>query len=212
MRTQAAINEIVTRGIPGRDPGNSSCRRFSSIRSWTASPARKNFWTRCSFCRRNTSASSHEAPGYRVVSRRGEPCVRTRGVRRPRANTRFAPTGCFVRSSATGMYACRSSKERTRTRRRANTRRGGLARFEKGRRNVTELHYHDCDEFVFMVEGRCVFRSEGLIYTLEPGDVLVTRMGDRARTVGDPRGYDIFLGRSGVARPETPGAPASRRG
>jgi mannose-6-phosphate isomerase-like protein (cupin superfamily) len=54
----------------------------------------------------------------------------------------------------------------------------GLVRFEAGRRNITELHHHDCDEFVFMIEGRCVMRSEGVLHTLEPGDVLVTRMGD----------------------------------
>lgn len=54
----------------------------------------------------------------------------------------------------------------------------GLVHFEAGRRNITELHYHDCDEFVFMIEGRCVMRSEGVLYTLEKGDVLVTRMGD----------------------------------
>lgn len=54
----------------------------------------------------------------------------------------------------------------------------GLVRFPAGMRNVTELHFHDCDEFVFMVQGRCVMRSEGILYTLVPGDVLVTRMGD----------------------------------
>ena len=54
----------------------------------------------------------------------------------------------------------------------------GLVSFKKGQKNVTELHYHDCDEFVFMIDGRCVMRSEGTLYTLEPGDVLVTRMGD----------------------------------
>jgi quercetin dioxygenase-like cupin family protein len=54
----------------------------------------------------------------------------------------------------------------------------GLARFEAGRQNITELHYHDCDEFVFMIEGKCLMRSEGIDYVLVPGDVLVTRMGD----------------------------------
>ena len=54
----------------------------------------------------------------------------------------------------------------------------GLARFEAGLTDVTELHYHDCDEFVFMIEGRCLMRSEGVDYVLEKGDVLVTRMGD----------------------------------
>jgi mannose-6-phosphate isomerase-like protein (cupin superfamily) len=54
----------------------------------------------------------------------------------------------------------------------------GLVHFEAGRRNITELHYHDCDEFVFMIQGKCVMRSEGVLYTLQKGDVLVTRMGD----------------------------------
>jgi len=54
----------------------------------------------------------------------------------------------------------------------------GLVSFKAGEKNITELHYHDCDEFVFMIEGRCVMRSEGILYTLEKGDVLVTRMGD----------------------------------
>ena len=54
----------------------------------------------------------------------------------------------------------------------------GLARFKAGQKNITELHYHDCDEFIFMLEGRCVMQSEGILYTLEKGDVLATRMGD----------------------------------
>jgi mannose-6-phosphate isomerase-like protein (cupin superfamily) len=54
----------------------------------------------------------------------------------------------------------------------------GLAHFEKGQLKVTELHHHDCDEFVFMIEGRMLIRSEGIDYLLGPGDVLATRMGD----------------------------------
>lgn len=54
----------------------------------------------------------------------------------------------------------------------------GLAEFKAGRRNVTEAHYHDCDEFVFMVAGRMLIRSEGIDHAVGPGDVLVTRMGD----------------------------------
>jgi len=59
----------------------------------------------------------------------------------------------------------------------------GLVHFRAGQRNITELHHHDCDEFVFMVEGKCVMRSEGALYTLEKGDVLVTRMGDEHELV-----------------------------
>ncbi len=54
----------------------------------------------------------------------------------------------------------------------------GLANFKAGERNVTELHFHDCDEYVFMVSGRMLMRSEGIDYIMEPGDVLVTRMSD----------------------------------
>ena len=54
----------------------------------------------------------------------------------------------------------------------------GLARFQQGERNITEPHFHDCDEYVFMIEGRMHMRSEGIDYILEPKDVLVTRMGD----------------------------------
>lgn len=54
----------------------------------------------------------------------------------------------------------------------------GLAEFKAGQKNVTELHSHDCDEFVFMLEGRMLMRSEGVEYVVVPHDVLVTRMGD----------------------------------
>ena len=54
----------------------------------------------------------------------------------------------------------------------------GLVKRKKGQKSDIELHYHDCDEFYFMVEGKCVARSEGKIYTLEKGDLLATRMGD----------------------------------
>ena len=54
----------------------------------------------------------------------------------------------------------------------------GLKRLKAGETNITQLHFHDCDEFVFMIEGKMVMRSEGILYTLEKGDVLVTRMGD----------------------------------
>lgn len=54
----------------------------------------------------------------------------------------------------------------------------GLATFRAGERNVTELHFHDCDEFVCMIAGRIRMRSEGIAYELGPRDVLVTRMGD----------------------------------
>jgi mannose-6-phosphate isomerase-like protein (cupin superfamily) len=54
----------------------------------------------------------------------------------------------------------------------------GLAEFKAGQKNVTKPHFHDCDEFVFMVKGRMLIRSEGVDFVVVPKDVLVTRMGD----------------------------------
>lgn len=39
-------------------------------------------------------------------------------------------------------------------------------------------HYHDCDEFWVIVDGRGTAVSEGIHHELEPGDCLATRMGD----------------------------------
>ena len=50
--------------------------------------------------------------------------------------------------------------------------------FKAGERNVTELHFHDCDEYVFMVSGKMLMRSENIDYIVDLGDVLVTRMSD----------------------------------
>jgi mannose-6-phosphate isomerase-like protein (cupin superfamily) len=54
----------------------------------------------------------------------------------------------------------------------------GLARFQKGATNVTEPHFHDCDEWVFMLEGKILMRSEGVECVVEPRDLQVTRKGD----------------------------------
>ena len=59
----------------------------------------------------------------------------------------------------------------------------GLCKLRKGLTNVFELHHHDCDEFVFMIEGKMIMRSEGILYTMEKGDVLATRMGDEHEVV-----------------------------
>ena len=54
----------------------------------------------------------------------------------------------------------------------------GLVHFKAGQKTITTPHSHDCDEWVFMIEGKMLMRSEGILYTLEKSDVLVTRMGD----------------------------------
>jgi len=54
----------------------------------------------------------------------------------------------------------------------------GLVRFPRGQKNVTELHFHDCDEYFCMISGNLVVRSEGVVYSIGPRDVFLTRMGD----------------------------------
>lgn len=41
-----------------------------------------------------------------------------------------------------------------------------------------ELHFHDCNEFWIIIEGRGVAMSEGVTYELGPGDMLLTKQGD----------------------------------
>lgn len=45
-------------------------------------------------------------------------------------------------------------------------------------RTSLDYHYHDCDEFWIIFEGRGKALSEGIIYELSPGSCLATRMGD----------------------------------
>jgi len=53
---------------------------------------------------------------------------------------------------------------------------GDPAPYEKT--TLFDNHFHDCDEFWIIVEGRGIGVSEGVQYELGPGDCLATRMGD----------------------------------
>lgn len=44
--------------------------------------------------------------------------------------------------------------------------------------DTVELHFHDCNEFWIIIEGRGVATSEGVTYELGPGDMLLTQQGD----------------------------------
>jgi mannose-6-phosphate isomerase-like protein (cupin superfamily) len=46
------------------------------------------------------------------------------------------------------------------------------------KRTNIDNHYHDCDEFWILLEGRGTAVSEGTSYAVGPGDCLATRMGD----------------------------------
>jgi len=54
----------------------------------------------------------------------------------------------------------------------------GLSFHAAGEKNPVESHFHDCDEWYFVLEGRMTVRSEGVVYEMGKGDVLFTAMGD----------------------------------
>jgi len=41
-----------------------------------------------------------------------------------------------------------------------------------------ELHFHDNEEFWFVINGKARIATEGTAYIIEKGDVVCTRMGD----------------------------------
>ncbi|MDK1032306.1 MAG: cupin domain-containing protein [Planctomycetia bacterium] len=51
----------------------------------------------------------------------------------------------------------------------------GLARFKSG--EACDYHYHDCDEYWFIVEGRAMVLEDGVEYEVGPGDCVFTPMG-----------------------------------
>jgi mannose-6-phosphate isomerase-like protein (cupin superfamily) len=44
--------------------------------------------------------------------------------------------------------------------------------------DAVELHFHDCNEFWIIIEGKGIATSEGITYELNPGDMLLTKAGD----------------------------------
>lgn len=51
---------------------------------------------------------------------------------------------------------------------------GGLVRDA----SELEMHFHDADEYWFILEGRARVISEGQEFTVGPGDILLTQMGE----------------------------------
>lgn len=52
----------------------------------------------------------------------------------------------------------------------------GIYRAPRG--SSCEVHYHDCDEYWLVVEGRARVMTEGVEYEVGPGDMVATRRGD----------------------------------
>ena len=55
----------------------------------------------------------------------------------------------------------------------------GLARFKAG--EGCEDHFHDCDEYWFMTEGRAKVVEDGVEYEIGPGEAVYTPMGSEHR-------------------------------
>jgi mannose-6-phosphate isomerase-like protein (cupin superfamily) len=52
----------------------------------------------------------------------------------------------------------------------------GINTLEPG--DVVKLHFHDCNEFWIIIQGRGIATSENIEYHLGPGDMLITKAGD----------------------------------
>lgn len=57
----------------------------------------------------------------------------------------------------------------------------GVATMKKGK--SVETHYHDCDEFWFVVSGKARIRTEGQEYIVQSGDVVCTKMGEEHEVI-----------------------------
>jgi mannose-6-phosphate isomerase-like protein (cupin superfamily) len=44
--------------------------------------------------------------------------------------------------------------------------------------DVVKLHFHDCNEYWIIIQGRGIATSENIEYELGPGDMLMTKAGD----------------------------------
>lgn len=56
-----------------------------------------------------------------------------------------------------------------------------------------ELHFHDCNEYWIIVEGKGLATSEGREYELGPGDMLLTEAGDEHALVVTEKMVAIYF-------------------
>jgi mannose-6-phosphate isomerase-like protein (cupin superfamily) len=54
----------------------------------------------------------------------------------------------------------------------------GFTSYSAGTVSPFASHFHDCDEWYFLISGQMVVRSEGVTYNLCKGDCLWTPMGE----------------------------------
>jgi mannose-6-phosphate isomerase-like protein (cupin superfamily) len=54
----------------------------------------------------------------------------------------------------------------------------GLYRRARGEETGVELHFHDCDEYWFVIDGSIRAASEGIEHIVNAGEALFTKAGD----------------------------------
>lgn len=59
----------------------------------------------------------------------------------------------------------------------------GYAEYEKGWEYTGPAHANDGDEFMFIIQGKCIVEDDGQQFTLETGDVFAFRMGKYHRLI-----------------------------
>ena len=57
----------------------------------------------------------------------------------------------------------------------------GVGRFKSG--EECDYHYHDCDEYWFILEGRAKVIEDGVEYEVEAGDCVFTPMGSEHKII-----------------------------
>jgi mannose-6-phosphate isomerase-like protein (cupin superfamily) len=57
----------------------------------------------------------------------------------------------------------------------------GVGHFKSGQE--CDYHYHDCDEYWFMIEGQARVVEDGVDYEIGPGDCVFTPMGSEHKIV-----------------------------
>ncbi len=57
----------------------------------------------------------------------------------------------------------------------------GVAHLDKG--DSVELHYHDAEEYWFVVDGKARVSTEGTTSVVKKGDVVCTKMGDEHQII-----------------------------
>ncbi len=59
--------------------------------------------------------------------------------------------------------------------------------------DVVEPHYHDANEYWVIISGRGTCTTEGDVYEIGPGDMVVTKMGDEHSLIVHEKMVAVYL-------------------